>query len=131
MQVNRPVQTIWLNATELKVTKALVGPNPANVVDGSPDFIGLQLTRAAEPGRPGSIWSLQGYKNDVEGLFKQSDAGNDYIFTQFEPTSARLAFPCFDEPGYKVPWKVTLRVPKEQGAFSNTPIAAQSERRRA
>jgi alanyl aminopeptidase len=129
VEVNRPAQTIWLNATGLKITKAQVGPNPAQVVDGGRDFIGLQLARAAEPGKARIDLEFTGTyrKNDVEGLFKQSDAGSDYIFTQFEPISARQAFPCFDEPGYKVPWKVTLRVPKGQGAFSNTPIASQTE----
>ena len=41
--------------------------------------------------------------------------------TQFEETDARRAFPCVDEPSAKIPWEVTLRVPKELVAVSNTP----------
>ena len=54
------------------------------------------------------------------------DGGNHYIYTQFESTDARDAFPCFDEPSYKVPWQLTLHVPAEDTAVSNTPIASET-----
>ncbi|KAH8356006.1 hypothetical protein KR200_007328 [Drosophila serrata] len=42
--------------------------------------------------------------------------------TQFEPASARLAFPCFDEPNYKAPFVVTLGHHKKYNALSNMPV---------
>ncbi|KAH8351352.1 hypothetical protein KR084_010021 [Drosophila pseudotakahashii] len=42
--------------------------------------------------------------------------------TQFAPASARFAFPCFDEPGYKVPFVVTLGYHKNYTALSNMPV---------
>jgi alanyl aminopeptidase len=55
-----------------------------------------------------------------KGLFKATEAGVPYAFTQFEATDARRAFPCFDEPGYKIPFSVTLDVPDGQQAITNT-----------
>lgn len=46
--------------------------------------------------------------------------------TQFEPTFARQAFPCFDEPGFKAPWQLTLRVPRDATPVSNTPVVSET-----
>ncbi|MGA9574768.1 MAG: M1 family metallopeptidase [Lysobacterales bacterium] len=61
------------------------------------------------------------FNKALEGLYKVSESGNDYAFTQFEAISARLAFPGFDEPGFKTPFTTTLIVPEGQVAISNTP----------
>ncbi len=42
--------------------------------------------------------------------------------TQFEATDARRALPCWDEPAVKATFKVTLNIPAEMEAVSNTPI---------
>src|SRR5208282_1418714 len=59
------------------------------------------------------------------GIFQVKDGDHWYIYSQFEDISARRAVPCFDEPGYKVPWQVTLNVPSDDGAFSNTPVLSE------
>ncbi len=61
------------------------------------------------------------FNQALEGLYKVSESGNDYAFTQFEAISARLAFPGFDEPGFKTPFTTTLIVPENQVAISNAP----------
>ncbi|KAI1900319.1 hypothetical protein AGOR_G00048750 [Albula goreensis] len=42
--------------------------------------------------------------------------------THFEPTSARLAFPCFDEPGFKANYSIKIRRSPSHTALSNMPI---------
>ena len=55
------------------------------------------------------------------------EGGDWYAFTQFEATDARQAFPCFDEPSFKVPWRLTLHTTKELDAIANTPIESERD----
>lgn len=124
VQVKREAPVIWLNATDLKIASAKVGGKPVKIVPGGRDFVGFTADRAFSPGASRIEIAYSGplQKTDVEGLFKQTEAGDSYILTQFEPTSARRAIPCFDEPALKTPWKITLRVPRNLEAFANTPV---------
>ncbi|RZF47936.1 hypothetical protein LSTR_LSTR008740 [Laodelphax striatellus] len=45
--------------------------------------------------------------------------------TQFESTSARKAFPCFDEPRFRTGFNITLTVPKTYNVISNTKLNFQ------
>ncbi|MCB9741038.1 MAG: M1 family metallopeptidase [Alphaproteobacteria bacterium] len=60
---------------------------------------------------------------DSQGLFMQEEAGEAYLYTQFEPTAARRVFPCIDQPDQRAPWTLSLTVPADQRAFSNEPWA--------
>ena len=53
------------------------------------------------------------------------DEEHHYMFsTQFESCSARIAFPCFDEPNLKATFDVELEIPEDQVALSNMPVKA-------
>lgn len=123
VEIAKPASVIWLNAKGLTIASASVDGKAAKVVPGGAEFIGLSGgPYAAGRARIEIAYSGPLSKKDSEGLFKQTEGADSYIFTQFEPTSARLAIPCFDEPALKTPWKITLRVPKGNEAFSNTPV---------
>merc|ERR1719323_477458 len=47
--------------------------------------------------------------------------------THFEPTHARQAFPCFDEPQLKAEFVVTITHEKEHEVFFNMPLQLRSE----
>ncbi|QYJ99766.1 M1 family metallopeptidase [Shewanella psychrotolerans] len=61
------------------------------------------------------------YNRQSVGLYKTIDADLPYLFTQFEMSDARRAFPVFDEPEYKIPFQVTITAPSDEKVYSNTP----------
>ena len=56
------------------------------------------------------------------GLYRVETRGRAYLFTQFEAWYARQAFPCWDEPSFKIPYQFVLRVPDGLLALTNTPV---------
>ena len=62
------------------------------------------------------------FNQALEGLYKVTESDKHYAFTQFEAIVARLAFPSFDEPRFKTPFDITLIVPENEVAISNTPV---------
>ena len=61
------------------------------------------------------------YSTQISGLFRTEDDAGAYLHTIFQPVDARQAFPCWDEPSFKIPFQVTLEVPADLVAISNTP----------
>src|SRR6185503_11945064 len=59
---------------------------------------------------------------NTTGAFKLTYGGANYVYTQLEALYARRVFPIIDEPDIKVPWQLTLDVPKGLTAVSNTPV---------
>ncbi|HET6436791.1 MAG TPA: M1 family metallopeptidase [Anaeromyxobacter sp.] len=62
------------------------------------------------------------------GLRGMYMAGKGLAATQFEAADARRVFPCFDEPSFKAPWKLTIEAPHGLTVLSNSRPVAQEDR---
>jgi alanyl aminopeptidase len=60
------------------------------------------------------------FNTSSDGMYLSKFEGLNYIFTQFEDMYARRAFPSFDEPGFKIPYQVTVMSPEKHTVLSNT-----------
>jgi cytosol alanyl aminopeptidase len=131
MDIKGPLQTIWLNQEKIQIQSATLSTGgkvlKATTVPGGADFVGLQFVSMVPAGPAIATIQYTGIveEKNTSAIFRQQDSGNWYIFSQFEPTDARGAFPCFDEPSYKTPWQLTLHVPESVSAISNTPIVSE------
>ena len=72
-------------------------------------------------------WSGR-HSTDSLGMHRVNFEGNDYVFTQFEDMYARRAMPLFDEPSFKIPYRMTIEAPASLAVVSNTPVESRDER---
>ena len=126
-----PLPVLWLNADGLSLNET---EPKARILDGGKDFVGLEFEQPLPAGTSKLVIRYQGKVSDIDtdGAFRQREGVQWYLLSHFEPTGARRVFPCFDEPAFKVPWQLTLTVPAQDQAFSNTlPGLVASEGARA
>ena len=126
VRLDAPTQVIWLHAEGLEIGRATVGGKLARPVLAEGGFLGLALDAPAPAGTTQIVVAFTGEVDRVRsrGLYAVPE-GDWYAYTFFEPVDARRAFPCFDEPWAKIPWKLTLRVPPGLKAFANAPVESE------
>ncbi len=133
LEIAHPTRLLWLNAERLEIDAARfeVGGEtwPATVVPGGEQFAGFDAGRELPAGAARLTIDYRGKLDalETEGLFRQQVDGVWYVFSQFESTFARRAFPSFDEPAYRAPWQLTITVPAGQRAFANTAVVAERD----
>ena len=68
------------------------------------------------------------FNRQAVGLYKMTlRDGTPYLFTQFQAVDARRAFPAWDEPGIKLPYELTVTIPGQYDAVSNTPVVSETK----
>lgn len=123
----------WLHGHGLTVSNAYLKQGSQRIdarpVAGGEEFLGFNLTQPVGPGKAKLFVSYSGpiSDKDFSGLFRREESGRWYAATQLESTWARRVFPCFDEPAFKVPWRITLHVKREETALSNMPVISEQE----
>ncbi len=128
LEITAPTDVIWLNGDEITITQATVdqggAAQTATVTNPKKGYLGLSFPHALTAGAGTLAITYRGkmHRNDGDGIYTAQEAGDWYAFTQFESTDARQAFPTFDEPSFKVPWKLTIHTREQLVAVANTPI---------
>jgi cytosol alanyl aminopeptidase len=125
--LDRPRSVLWLHGLRLHVTRATVSSEDGASVTAiwqEHEPRGTASLTLPAPLAAGHVKVHIEYDapfgSKLEGLFKLTQGGAPYAFTQFENIAARQAFPCFDEPGFKIAWDTTLVVPRDVSVLANT-----------
>src|SRR3984957_14595846 len=123
---------IWLNAkdlTVLAITLTSGGASSAARWHTTDEMLAVQLAKPVGPGHVDLEIRYSGKldeKSDV-GAYRRKAGDDWYVFTSFTAIDARRAFPCFDEPAYKMPWEVVMHVKRDQVAVANAPEVSSTE----
>jgi aminopeptidase N len=129
LDVKRAAPSVALHAEEMTIRRATVGGKEAAHAAGLDDTIVVTPAQPFAVGRTKLVLEFANeYDRRAVGLYKMERADESYLYTQFEADDARKAYPCFDEPGFKIPWQITIEVPPAYDAVSNTPGRAPAER---
>ena len=134
LQLKQETKVVWLNQKDLTIRQVRVRPEGGayrvaqwTTLD---EFLSVALPKTMALDKVDIEISYDGILNDKlsVGAFRKKAGDDWYVYTSFTPIDARRAFPCFDEPGYKAPWLVTLHVKKTDVAVANGPeIASHDE----
>ncbi|HET9156743.1 MAG TPA: M1 family aminopeptidase, partial [Myxococcaceae bacterium] len=131
LTVAAAVPTFWLHAQDLTIRRATLVrggvEQPARTSTVPPDLLAIV---PAAPLTPGDAELVLEYDGQIDpersrGLYRVAEGDTPYLYTFFEPVDARRAFPCFDEPSFKIPWELEISVPPGNGAFANTAEASR------
>jgi cytosol alanyl aminopeptidase len=122
---------IWLNSMNLRISSVVFRTGASAItptlLPEQNGFIAMQFDHAVSgAGTLRFAYDADVIKKSSAGVFALEEDGEWYLYSMFEPTDARRAFPCFDQPSFKVPWRITLHVPAAASAFANTPEESES-----
>ena len=130
--------TIVLNSIDLEISNTTLHANGITLtsksvtIDKDAETATLDFGETIQPGDARLEMVFTGeLNNKLMGFYRSEYTSQDgetrYLATtQFEPTDARRAFPCWDEPAKKATFEVTLVFSDEYQAVSNTPVVEEA-----
>jgi len=131
LEVKAATAAFELHARDLVIKRLALKGQAGNLVVSydTPRQERLRV-RAARPIPPGRYTLDIVFENRFDtratGLYRMKAGGDWYSYTQLEPDDARAAFPCWDEPEFKILWRLTLVVPAAHTAVANAPVEKEA-----
>jgi aminopeptidase N len=144
VMVKEATNTITLNAAEMEFqsvtatfgcfqlehqqcTENVALKDPAISLDKEKEQATFTFSNQIQPGELELRIRYTGIlNNELRGFYLSKTAKRSYAVTQFEPTDARRAFPCFDEPAFKATFDISLTVDSGDNVISNSPVASDT-----
>lgn len=129
VDVRKPAKLVYLHGNGLDVQSATLTTadqvkHEAACQQVDPTGV-MQLTFTNEiPAGPATLRFVYSapFGQRGEGLYHSVVDQKSYAFTQFEPIDARRMFPGFDEPGFKVPFDISVTTASANAVVGNTPV---------
>jgi puromycin-sensitive aminopeptidase len=132
LEVKSPTREIVLHASNLSIASASLAGETLEVrTEPARERIKLVAPKPLGAGRASVTMAFSGkLSEEMRGFYRSTYTRPDgtkgiLATTQFEATSARRCFPCFDEPALKAVFEVTMTVPRGRQVVSNMPPAAE------
>ena len=139
VEVVENTKLIYLNSLGIQVSHASLISNDQESINLSVEYfenderISLSSKNEIENGTYKLYMEFKSeITNDLKGFYRSKFLTKDeeekwIATTQFEPTSARNAFPCWDEPEYKAVFSITIVADKKYLRVSNEKVLSEKE----
>ena len=132
---NDPTSYIVLHARSMSISETSMKQDDKEVVIARTfeykenDYFVLELAQAVSGRVNIDLRYNYSLSADLSGFYNSSYVSSSgekktMACTQFEPTDARKAFPCFDEPGMKALFTISITHDSSMKAVSNMPCIA-------
>ena len=131
IKISEPVRVIRLHALDLTIQQVSLHQEGQTIAadiseDRADETIQCRFQREIDSGLAEIEITFSGRLNrELRGLYEAQHNGQTFAFTQFEATDARRMFPCFDEPGMKARFSLTVTHPQHLTALSNMPVVEE------
>jgi alanyl aminopeptidase len=130
LQAGAPVSSFRLHSDGIKIEDIRLGAGGQPVTlehSIQNDLLSITPKQPLPAGRYSLVIDFSNeFNTQAVGLYRMESEGLGYAYTQFEANDARKAFPCFDEPAFKIPFQLTITAREDDAVVTNTPLGAES-----
>tara|TARA_B100001750_G_C15521586_1_gene612045 strand:- start:6234 stop:8753 length:2520 start_codon:yes stop_codon:yes gene_type:complete len=138
INVKESTSELQLNSSELLINKCWIEGNNGQtekaeiIYEKEIECVTFKFPKKINKGKWTLVINFSGeIRNDLRGFYKSKflDKDNNENWlgtTQFEPTAARYAFPCWDEPNFKAIFSISIISDKKYLRISNEKVLEEN-----